>query len=257
MTNSECTTCLGTGTDVVFGGPCTDCDEAAFAATARFRTGGRFATSEAPFGGFGDGTGSGGARTADVATEAQLRFIASLGHELAAGQILTKREASKLIDQLKSQPKATEAAPSAARRPNRFGGRCVKCGQTVAAEAGYLAKDAAGRWAAEHKQYPTEAAAVEEGFYIRGDSTIKVQRALKGDGLYTKVLDPETGDWNYVPGLITRLGQAITKGEARQMTLEEAKAYGRLYGRCCDCGRRLTDEASIAEGIGPICAAKW
>jgi hypothetical protein len=40
------------------------------------------------------------------------------------------------------------------------------------------------------------------------------------------------------------------------MTVEEAKAFGLLYGRCIVCGRTLTDEKSIADGIGPICAAK-
>lgn len=34
-------------------------------------------------------------------------------------------------------------------------------------------------------------------------------------------------------------------------------AYGRLVGRCGVCGRRLEDEASVAAGIGPICAQKF
>lgn len=42
-----------------------------------------------------------------------------------------------------------------------------------------------------------------------------------------------------------------------KMTLEEAKAFGALYGTCCVCGRTLTDERSIAAGIGPICANKF
>lgn len=46
---------------------------------------------------------------------------------------------------------------------------------------------------------------------------------------------------------------------ARLMTLEEAKKFGRLYGFCVKCGRTLTDEQSIADGIGPVCGAdgKW
>lgn len=39
--------------------------------------------------------------------------------------------------------------------------------------------------------------------------------------------------------------------------LETAKKYGRLSGRCCSCGRDLTNEASIEAGIGPICARKF
>lgn len=34
-------------------------------------------------------------------------------------------------------------------------------------------------------------------------------------------------------------------------------AYGKLTGTCGTCGRILEDEASVAAGIGPICAAKF
>jgi hypothetical protein len=40
------------------------------------------------------------------------------------------------------------------------------------------------------------------------------------------------------------------------MTLEEAMAFGQLYGVCCDCGIVLTNPVSIERGIGPICGAK-
>lgn len=36
-----------------------------------------------------------------------------------------------------------------------------------------------------------------------------------------------------------------------------AKDYGRRTGSCSCCGRELIDPASIAAGIGPVCAAKW
>jgi hypothetical protein len=36
-----------------------------------------------------------------------------------------------------------------------------------------------------------------------------------------------------------------------------AKLYGQQTGRCSCCGRELTDPASIAAGIGPICADKF
>lgn len=39
--------------------------------------------------------------------------------------------------------------------------------------------------------------------------------------------------------------------------LEAAKRYGRESGRCCSCGRDLTDPVSIGLGIGPICAGKF
>lgn len=39
--------------------------------------------------------------------------------------------------------------------------------------------------------------------------------------------------------------------------LAAAKKYGKLSGRCCSCGRDLTDPVSIENGIGPICATKF
>lgn len=39
--------------------------------------------------------------------------------------------------------------------------------------------------------------------------------------------------------------------------LATAVKFGRASGRCCSCGRDLTDPESIAAGIGPICASKF
>lgn len=39
--------------------------------------------------------------------------------------------------------------------------------------------------------------------------------------------------------------------------LNAAIAYGKKYGKCSVCARTLTDEASIARGIGPVCAANF
>jgi hypothetical protein len=38
---------------------------------------------------------------------------------------------------------------------------------------------------------------------------------------------------------------------------EASKAYGRLVGACGVCGRKLEDETSVANGIGPVCASKF
>lgn len=38
---------------------------------------------------------------------------------------------------------------------------------------------------------------------------------------------------------------------------EQARDYGKRTGKCCCCGRELTDPASIAAGIGPVCASNW
>lgn len=38
-----------------------------------------------------------------------------------------------------------------------------------------------------------------------------------------------------------------------RLTLEQAREFGALYGTCCMCGKTLTNELSIALGIGPVC----
>lgn len=39
--------------------------------------------------------------------------------------------------------------------------------------------------------------------------------------------------------------------------MEEMVAYGKRSGTCCLCARTLTNPASIAAGIGPVCVNKW
>lgn len=90
-----------------------------------------------------------------------------------------------------------------------------------------------------------------EGFYRRDDVIYKIQRAVHGSGhLYAKRLDvvDGKGEWSYAPGVIRQLTE--------RLTLAEAEAFGKLYGICAICGRQLTDESSIARGIGPVCANK-
>lgn len=115
-------------------------------------------------------------------------------------------------------------------------------------------------WAAERvAKAPTIAAPrveVTEGWYVLADVVYKVQRNLSGTGLYAKRLDLSgsalsgRGTWEYVPGAIRLLA------EARPLTVEEAAAFGKLYGFCVVCGRRLTDEVSIEAGIGPVCKGR-
>lgn len=101
---------------------------------------------------------------------------------------------------------------------------------------------------------------VDEGMWIIGEfgfhsahEIYKVQVAVHGSGrLYAKLLDKDSGRFVHAPGAIRKL-----QVQGRKMTLKEAKEYGALYGTCVRCGRTLTDEDSIAAGIGPICAEKF
>lgn len=97
-------------------------------------------------------------------------------------------------------------------------------------------------------------ASATEGWYKVGDDVFKVQVAHHGSGnLYAKrlvVTGPGEASWEYAPGMVRRLT------DADRLSVEDAAAFGRLYGVCAVCGRTLTDEASIAAGIGPVCIRK-
>lgn len=97
---------------------------------------------------------------------------------------------------------------------------------------------------------------LSEGMWVIGnvgdpDARIfKIQVAVHGSGrLYAKELIDNRFEYVQVMGELARHG--------RKLTLEEAKSYGQLYGTCCLCGRTLTDETSIENGIGPVCAKKF
>lgn len=91
---------------------------------------------------------------------------------------------------------------------------------------------------------------VTEGYYLVAEQPWRAV-VSKQNRLYAMRLDLDTGKWEYVAGGLR------TVATGRPMTLDEAKAYGKLYGRCMVCGATLTDPESIAAGIGPICAGRW
>lgn len=93
-----------------------------------------------------------------------------------------------------------------------------------------------------------------EGWYRVGEDIFKVQLAVHGSGKpYAKrlvVTAHGQATWEYAAGMVMRLT------EADALTVEEAARFGQLYGVCAVCGRTLTDETSIAAGIGPVCRSK-
>lgn len=100
-------------------------------------------------------------------------------------------------------------------------------------------------------------APLQDGIYKLGEDIYKVQKAHYGSGyLYAKrlVFKPGTDE---KPRFVFEKGAISKLSPENRMTLEEAKAFGALYGFCCNCGRILTDEQSIEDGIGPICKGKF
>lgn len=110
---------------------------------------------------------------------------------------------------------------------------------------------------------------ITEGFWYLATAPgqvqiVKIQRAVHGSGnLYGKrLLAPESPDgskwkFEFESGLIRQMVQLYRQGvEVAKLTPERAKEFGHLYGICCVCGATLTDEKSIAAGIGPVCGRR-
>jgi len=89
-----------------------------------------------------------------------------------------------------------------------------------------------------------------EGLYDVGGDIYKIVKSKTSNRLYAKILDMETGSFEYAAGAMKRIDVRD------RMSLDEAKAYGRRTGTCVVCGRHLTNPVSVAEGIGPVCSGR-
>jgi uncharacterized protein DUF6011 len=107
-------------------------------------------------------------------------------------------------------------------------------------------------------------AEVTEGMYRNPetDEVWKVQVAHHGSGrLYAKKM-VELDEPRIVRGKEVRYGFVYVPSALQRvrpewrMTLEDAAAWGKLYGCCIRCGAILTDEESRDAGIGPVCSGK-
>lgn len=155
-------------------------------------------------------------------------------------------------------------------RTNRYAGKCRNCSAWVEAETGLLV-GTPGAWAVEHRagecvEAPAPVVVAPaaprsepvEGIHrISGDRVVKVQRGRESGNLYAKLLvvtdngdGTHDGEFLYAPGLIVECSTETA------MSLDEARSYGALYNICCVCGARLSDEVSVALGIGPVCGGR-
>lgn len=105
-----------------------------------------------------------------------------------------------------------------------------------------------------HSNASYEAPVVREkapvGVYKRGDDIYRVIKGRQSSNTYAQKLatDPSGQPvWDYAGGMIFEL-----KVE-ELISAEVAAQMGRARGYCVICGRYLTDETSVARGIGPVC----
>jgi hypothetical protein len=96
---------------------------------------------------------------------------------------------------------------------------------------------------------------ITEGYWEISGVVYKVQLNLAGTGIYAKRLDVDsdgTREWTYCGWQ----GMRDLREHGTKVQGDTVKKYGKLYGACMICGRRLTNEESISEGIGPVCSGK-
>lgn len=96
----------------------------------------------------------------------------------------------------------------------------------------------------------TQGRVIAEGFYSFDGTIARVKISKSSGKPYGLVLNAETDDWTYTPGVVAKLSSDDV------ITYEQATAYGIRTHRCLICGRTLTVKESIARGIGPVCAGR-
>jgi hypothetical protein len=114
-------------------------------------------------------------------------------------------------------------------------------------------------WAGKPAQRtaPAEHAKVADGRYaVEEDGTLKFFKISNGTGRWDGYvfIDIQASDEHYA--VKDRLRKASILALIAADPKEAMLRYGRELGQCGHCGRTLTDEASRAAGIGPVCASK-
>ena len=175
--------------------------------------------------------------------------------------LVTKRE---LLNIRSSIGAAKTAAAGPVIRTNGYGGKCGTCGVYVAPQAGRIEK-VGGRWVTYHLDgacpAPGTAPAgvdVEPGLYLFDDGSVRKVYTTRNDRTAAKVLVPSrdgnSGSFQYAPGGVRLVRNALDAGTAHLMTQEEAAIYGRNFSFCVNCGLHLDDDRSLAAGYGETCA---
>ena len=181
----------------------------------------------------------------EVTEENKAEALARLPH-------LTKSQASKWIDRLKSLPRvANPATPNGASARGKFNGWRVQ----------YIEEQEQGQ---EPKRIPylttgtNPTVKIPRGSYAI-DTTTEPSRI--NDLTFFKLWIGDRGGWKlYVMASDSEYPAANPQTALDQIAQDPATAaknFGLHIGKCGICGRTLTNDESRARGIGPICSGKW
>lgn len=102
--------------------------------------------------------------------------------------------------------------------------------------------------------------ATEDGVYLRDNTIFKLKQSQTGKQWAHKlhIVENQPDKGGHVAATFRYFGTAATAKitAEHKLTYDKAKEFGALYGVCCCCGRLLTNELSIALGIGPVCGQR-
>jgi hypothetical protein len=118
---------------------------------------------------------------------------------------------------------------------------------------------------ARRKPARSTAPTVGQGIYVvttdDGEVVYRVEPSKTSGNLYARRLVEGVSSadwgWSYERGGIFTVSEAVANGTGRQLSEDEASAYGKATGRCVCCGALLTNDLSISLGIGPVCRKRW
>jgi hypothetical protein len=202
---------------------------------------------------------------------------------LIADGHMNKQAASASIDTLKALPVArptgttTTATATGSVRVNRFPGSCGHCAENVAEGQGRIAK-VNGRWVTFHLDGQCPEPAAESGIDLTPLTALmsrgKVRFGIPGSDTRLKLMVQQWRNGAIVVKDAAVYGQGKRYGKqtpghtySGDVTAEleavladpmaAVKRYAELTSQCGICGAPLEDEASVARGMGPICARKF
>lgn len=180
--------------------------------------------------------------TTGYATKKQIKYVSDLDGDVKWTTTLTTKEASNYIKRLIARGKTVTTNPIKA-APNR---------QTTIVPLEMLLSVPEGRYA------------------VRPDSNSKhtffrVSRPKTGNLKGSFKLQTQHGeDYKlclvvYPSGSLNWYDMSVEDDMALMVvnTSGAAIEYGQVIGRCCRCGKELTDERSRYFGIGPECEKAW
>lgn len=193
------------------------------------------------------------------------RLLAERVHALpyASAEQVNIRHASRVIEHLLPMPKREGIAePTASPRAIEYA-KALVAGRVGGERYADVDLDTAPRSQVSSiidalklaPLLPPRICDLEVGAYRHNGVIYSVRSNIENDRKYAVhivEIAPEVWDWSERD---YRLPFDIDP--ASRLTLKEAIAFAAQTGRCCHCGRVLTDPKSIIAGMGKVCASKY